>query len=199
MINIHDVRNYINSISGFVGLARKHADDQKKLTEYLGKAEEAAAALKEMLDELEASESDGSFVNSKPDKDRLGAIDLKRILIAEDMEINRELAEIILKETGYLVDSVPDGIDAIEAVKRHAPTYYDMILMDIEMPIMGGYDAARLIRKIGREDTSTIPIIAVSGNVSDEDKRKALENGMNAHISKPFNVEEMIATIKEYI
>ena len=123
----------------------------------------------------------------------------RRILLVEDIEINRMLAETILEEAGFLVESVPDGCDAVEAIGNHPLWYYDLVLMDIQMPVMNGYEATRAIRAIGREDTNTLPIIALSANARDEDKRQSLESGMNNHIAKPFDIAHLISTVNEHI
>lgn len=122
-----------------------------------------------------------------------------RILLVEDIEINRMLAENILKESGFLVDSVPDGCDAVEAITNSPLWYYDLVLMDIQMPVMNGYEATRAIRAIQREDTESIPIIALSANAREEDKRLSIESGMNSHVAKPFDIAKLIATINEHI
>ncbi len=123
----------------------------------------------------------------------------RRILLVEDIEVNRMLAEAILTEAGFLVESVPDGSDAVEIIKNRPVWYYDLVLMDIQMPVMNGYEATRSIRALGREDTSALPIIALSANARDEDKRMSMESGMNSHIAKPFDIAHLIATIDEYI
>ena len=123
----------------------------------------------------------------------------RRVLLVEDIEINRMLAETILEEAGFLVDAVPDGCDAVDAVQNHPMRYYDLILMDIQMPVMNGYEAARAIRSINREDIPSLPIIALSANARDEDKRMSMESGMNDHIAKPFDVTQLISTIHAHI
>lgn len=122
-----------------------------------------------------------------------------RILLVEDIEINRLLAENILMDAGFLVESVPDGSDAVEIIRSQPVWYYDLILMDIQMPVMNGYEATRTIRSMGREDTSVIPIIALSANARDEDKRESLESGMNSHVAKPFDIAHLIQTVNEHI
>ena len=122
-----------------------------------------------------------------------------RILLVEDIEVNRMLAEAILTESGFLVESVPDGSDAVEVIKSRPIWYYDLVLMDIQMPVMNGYEATRSIRALGREDTNALPIIALSANARDEDKKMSMESGMNSHIAKPFDIAHLIATIDEYI
>ena len=122
-----------------------------------------------------------------------------RILLVEDIEINRMMAETILMEFGFDVESVPDGCDAVEAVKNHPEGYYIAVLMDIQMPVMNGYEATRAIRALDRKDVETLPIIALSANSRPEDKEMSFESGMNAHVAKPFDVEGLIATIHKYV
>ncbi|MBR4211867.1 MAG: response regulator, partial [Oscillibacter sp.] len=123
----------------------------------------------------------------------------RRILLVEDIEINRMLAETILEEAGFLVESVPDGCDAVDAFNNHPPGYFDLVLMDIQMPVMNGYEATRAIRALGRPDTADIPIIALSANARDEDRKMSMESGMNQHIAKPFDVAQLITTVNEHI
>ena len=122
-----------------------------------------------------------------------------RILLVEDIEVNRMLAETILTESGFLVESVPDGCDAVEAVRNRPTNYYDAVLMDIQMPVMNGYEATRAIRALGREDTNTLPIIALSANAREQDKQMSMESGMNSHVAKPFDIAHLILTINEHI
>ena len=125
--------------------------------------------------------------------------DKYRILLVEDIEINRMLAETILTESGFLVDSVEDGSDAVEAVKKHAAGYYDLILMDIQMPVMNGYEAAEAIRALENQELRSIPIIAMTANAFSEDVKKAQDAGMNAHIAKPINLNVMVGTLKDVL
>lgn len=106
-----------------------------------------------------------------------------RILLVEDIEINRMLAETILEEAGFLVESVPDGCDAVDAIREHSLWYYDLVLMDIQMPVMNGYEATRAIRALNRADAKTLPIVALSANAMDEDRRMSMESGMNNHVA----------------
>ncbi len=124
---------------------------------------------------------------------------MRRVLLVEDIELNRMLAETLLEEAGFLVESEPDGCDAVEAMRRNPAGYYDLILMDIQMPVMNGYEATRAIRALDKPDAATIPIIALSANARDEDKRRSLESGMNYHIAKPFDVVGLISAVNDYI
>ncbi|MCR5321628.1 MAG: amino acid permease [Lachnospiraceae bacterium] len=122
-----------------------------------------------------------------------------RVLLVEDIELNRKLAERILKKADFLVESVMDGSDAVEKVKDMPEGYYDVILMDIQMPIMNGYEATRVIRQLQREDLQSIPIIALSANAREEDKKASSEAGMNAHLAKPLDVTLLIQTVNEQL
>ena len=123
----------------------------------------------------------------------------KRILLVEDIELNREIAEMILTEAGFLVESAPDGTDAVAMMEKAEENYYDAILMDVQMPIMNGYEATRTIRNMPRNDVKTLPIIAMTANALEEDKEAALKNGMNAHIAKPLDMDVFISVLKEFI
>ncbi|MDE7062422.1 MAG: response regulator, partial [Lachnospiraceae bacterium] len=123
----------------------------------------------------------------------------KRILLVEDIELNREIAELILTEAGFLVEMAPDGTDAVAMVENSQEYYYDAVLMDVQMPIMDGYEATRTIRNLPREDVKTLPIIAMTANALEEDKEAALKNGMNAHIAKPLDMDIFISVLKEFI
>ncbi len=123
----------------------------------------------------------------------------KRVLLVEDIEMNREIAEVILTESGFEVESAPDGTDAVDMVKRSEEYYYDVVLMDVQMPIMNGYEATRTIRSLPREDVKTLPIIAMTANALEEDKEAALKSGMNDHIAKPLDIELFMDVLKKHL
>lgn len=123
----------------------------------------------------------------------------KRILLVEDIELNREIAEEILTDVGFLVECAPDGTDAVAMMEKAEENYYDAILMDVQMPIMNGYEATRTIRNMQREDVKTLPIIAMTANALEEDKEAALKHGMNAHIAKPLDMDIFISVLKQYL
>ncbi len=123
----------------------------------------------------------------------------KRVLLVEDIELNREIAEVILLEAGFEVETAPDGTDAVEMVKKSDEYYYDAILMDVQMPIMDGYEATRTIRAMRREDVKTLPIIAMTANALEKDKEAALKNGMNAHIAKPLDMDVFIGVLSQFL
>lgn len=121
----------------------------------------------------------------------------KRILLVDDNELNRELAVEILEEQGVIVETAVDGTDALGIYSLVDPGYYDLILMDVQMPKMNGYEATKAIRKLENEKAN-IPIIAMTANAFKEDRDDALASGMNAHLIKPLNVEKLMRTIAEY-
>ena len=123
----------------------------------------------------------------------------KRVLLVDDNELNREIAQVILEEAGFFVETAPDGTDAVAMVEQTPPGYYDVVLMDVQMPIMDGYEATRAIRSMTRKDTKTLPIIAMTANAMEEDKEAALKNGMNAHIAKPLDMNIFISVLQKYI
>ena len=123
----------------------------------------------------------------------------KRVLLVEDIELNREIAEVILTEAGFEVESAPDGTDAVEMVRRSEENYYDVILMDVQMPIMNGYEATRTIRNLSRNDVRNLPIIAMTANALEEDREAAIKNGMNAHIAKPLDIKIFMNVLSQYL
>lgn len=123
----------------------------------------------------------------------------KRILLVEDNEINREIAQELLADEGYTVETANDGSVALEMVKNAKPRYYDLILMDIQMPVMDGHKAAKAIRALEDRDRASIPIIALSANTFTEDYRRSIEAGMDAHIPKPIRIEELHEAIRNVL
>ena len=123
----------------------------------------------------------------------------KRVLLVEDNELNREIAEELLTFIGVSVDQAEDGRAAVEAVRDHPAGYYDLIFMDIQMPVMNGYEAARCIRGLGREDTGSVPIIAMTANAFADDIREAREAGMNDHLAKPVEMAKLAEALEKWL
>ncbi|MBR5337815.1 MAG: response regulator [Lachnospiraceae bacterium] len=121
-----------------------------------------------------------------------------RVLLAEDNEMNREIARIILEEAGLTVEEAVDGFYAVEKVACSQPGYYDFILMDVQMPRINGYEATRQIRQLPDPKLANIPIIAMTANAFGEDKDKALDAGMNAHIPKPIDFRKLFETLQSF-
>ena len=121
----------------------------------------------------------------------------RRILLVEDNELNSEIAVEILKEYGFLVDTAENGAEAVEKIRNSAPGDYELVLMDIQMPVMNGYEAAKQIRALDDQTLAGITILAMTANAFDEDKKKALECGMDGFLSKPIVIEELICTLQK--
>ena len=123
----------------------------------------------------------------------------KHILLVEDNELNREIAQEILREYGFLVDSAENGAVAVEKVSTAAPGSYDLVLMDVQMPIMDGYTATRKIRALDDPARAKLPIIAMTANAFDEDRRNALESGMNGFLSKPIVIDDLVQELHKIL
>ena len=119
----------------------------------------------------------------------------KHVLLAEDNDLNAEIAIVILEETGLVIDRVEDGIQCVNRIEQMPAGTYDMILMDIQMPNMDGYEATRCIRHLQDIKKAEIPIIAMTANAFQEDAEKCIAVGMNAHLAKPLDIEKVEQTI----
>jgi len=122
-----------------------------------------------------------------------------RILLAEDNELNREIAVELLGGAGFVVEAVENGVEAVSMVKNSKPGYYQLVLMDVQMPIMNGYEATKMIRNLTDKKLASIPILAMTANAFEEDRRAALECGMNGHMAKPINIDKMIETLDDIL
>lgn len=129
---------------------------------------------------------------------RLQAMEGKRILLAEDNELNAEITMTILQESGFKVEHAEDGVICLQKLKEHAEDYYDVILMDIQMPNMDGYQTSKEIRKL-KSRRATVPIIAMTANAFEEDRKKAFDSGMDGYISKPMTIDALFTTLEEVL
>ena len=160
----------------------------------LGKGSTFVVTLPLRLQKTEEASPDGG----KPSNESLNSLEGKKILLVEDNELNREIASEILEDFGMVVDTAGNGAKAVEMVLKHGMHYYDAIIMDINMPVMNGYEATKTIRSLP-DDGKPVVIIALSANAFEEDKRKSLSVGMNAHIPKPIKVADLIGTLRKFI
>ena len=133
--------------------------------------------------------------NPSPDTEETDWISGKHVLLAEDNDLNAEIAEFILEDMGLIVDRVEDGIQCVARMEQKLAGTYDLILMDIQMPNMDGYKATQAIRRLADKKKAGIPIIAMTANAFEEDRKKAFEKGMNGHIAKPVDAEKVKKTI----
>ena len=130
-----------------------------------------------------------------------GAVQFKagRILLAEDNELNQEIAVEILGGAGFTTEVAENGKIAVEMLQRSDPGYYQLVLMDVQMPVMSGYEAVREIRQLENQRLADIPVIAMTANAFEEDKQEALRNGMDGHIAKPINIELLFTTLNKVL
>ena len=137
-------------------------------------------------------------LSARPKKEK-AELSGRRILLAEDMQINAMLMVKVLQARGMEADPAENGRIAVEKFSASSEGYYSAILMDIRMPEMDGLEAARLIRSMDRADAKTIPIVALTANVFDEDVQRSLQAGMNAHLSKPIKPDALYETLEGLI
>ena len=126
-------------------------------------------------------------------------LEKKRLLLVEDNELNREIAEEIISQTGVRVETAENGREALEQFERMPENYYDMIFMDIQMPVMNGYEATEAIRGLSRADAAHIPIIAMTANAFTEDIRRSREAGMNEHLTKPLDIGALMKCLGKWL
>ena len=146
-----------------------------------------------------ASEEDIYRNQMSEQPDALKRMEGKRILLAEDNDLNAEIAIELLVEQKIIADRAMDGADCLDKLEKAASGYYDMILMDIQMPVMDGYDATARIRRMKDEEKASIPIIAMTANAFAEDRQKAISTGMNDHVAKPIDMKVLLPVMAKYI
>jgi len=142
--------------------------------------------------------SEQQLVETKTSLDEI-SFDGKRILMAEDNDLNAEISTEILQSLGFEIERVANGQECVEMMTQARPNHYDIILMDIQMPVMNGYEATQAIRKLEDPRRAGIPIVALTANAFEEDKRNALEAGMNAHLAKPLDISVLITTLQQVL
>lgn len=145
---------------------------------------------------LNGENSDNPDSMSQIDPDEFAG---RRLLLVEDNEINAEIAQEIFNMAGLESDHVWNGQEALDRLQEVKPGYYDMVCMDIQMPVMDGYEATRAIRAMGREDLRKIPIVAMTANAFTEDVRAAMQAGMNQHIAKPLEIKQVVAALRRWL
>ena len=122
-----------------------------------------------------------------------------RILLAEDNELNQEIAAAVLEEAGFTTEIAENGQIAVDMLEKSQPGYYRLVLMDVQMPVMDGYEATRAIRALENRKLASIPILAMTANAFEEDRQAALRSGMNGHIAKPIDVKNLIKTLSSVL
>lgn len=139
------------------------------------------------------------FDNVMSLEQQLAEVPKGRILLAEDVELNQEIATTILKDAGFETEVAGNGRIAVDMLAKSEPGYYQVILMDVQMPVMNGYEATKEIRRMENRDLASIPIIAMTANAFEEDKQEALKSGMNGHIAKPIDIEVLFGVLRQIL
>lgn len=139
------------------------------------------------------------FRTTKPVKEKMVDFTGKKVLLVEDNQLNQEIAMTLMEEIGLMVDVADDGTVAVEKMKAAVPGQYDLILMDIQMPFMDGYEAAEQIRKIENPQIASVPIVAMTANAFSTDQEKAFDSGMNGYLTKPINIKAMMNVLDEVL
>ena len=153
------------------------------------------SGLRKCLNSVMAAENKGELAASKESV----CIKTGRILLAEDNELNQEIAMAILEDSGFTVEVAGNGKIAVEKLEASETGYYQLVLMDVQMPVMNGYEATKAIRSLKNQDLATIPIIAMTANAFEEDKQEAIRCGMNGHIAKPIDVDVLFETLRKML
>lgn len=216
----HDIRTPLHIILGCVNLAEIHRDDPERLMRYLESIRISGEYLLKSVDRLMAvtrreaedigerqypatAEELGEYLNRRAAarEKALHQYDFsgKRILVAEDIRVNQEIAAEILKQAGADVDFADDGQKCVERIDTAPAGYYDLVLMDIMMPHMDGLEATRRIRQLPDPEKAGIPVIAVSANVYEQDRKAAFEAGMDAFEEKPVFIDSLLRTIAAFL
>ena len=123
----------------------------------------------------------------------------KRVLLVDDIQVNRMISAKLLEKSGFAVETAENGQEAVDKVKDAKAGYYDVILMDIQMPVMDGYEASAAILKLNDKEKASVPIIAMTANAFAEDKKRALDAGMKGHIAKPIDIKNLLDTLSEIL
>ena len=155
--------------------------------------------LYDILVDLTATEKAATKVQTLIAEDTTDYYKGKRVLLVEDVELNREIATTIMEELGLIVECAENGQIGVDMVKSADPGYYDMVCMDLMMPIMDGYEATRAIRSLEDKVKANIPIVAMTANAFEEDKEKAIECGMNDFLTKPFRIDQLLDMLKTHL
>ncbi|MCR5748487.1 MAG: transporter substrate-binding domain-containing protein [Lachnospiraceae bacterium] len=146
-----------------------------------------------------SSDAPGSSAGSPSVEEEVFDFTGKRVLLVDDIEINIQMAQMFLENVGFTVETATNGREAVDMITRSAPGYYDIVLMDIQMPVMNGYEAAREIRSSDNKAVSDIPMVAMTANAFSEDIKNASDAGFDGHIAKPLDIPKMMQTIKDTI
>ena len=191
---MRDLRTSLNSAVGYVELSQHHGF----------KAEEYLEKIQLVLTSMEATISCalGESLNDEPsaeEPEKIGMLAGKRVLLVDDNELNREILREVLMDHSLIVEEAEDGSEAVAAVKEKDPGYYHFILMDIEMPVMDGYEATMRIRKLPNRIRANIPVIALTANAVPENRERAVVVGMDDFLVKPANSARLLRSLVKFL
>ena len=192
--SLRDLRTALNSAVGYVELSQHHGF----------KAEEYLEKIQLVLTSMEATIACalGESLNDEPsaeEPENIGMLAGKRVLLVDDNELNREILREVLMDHGLIVEEAEDGSEAVAAVKEKDPGYYHFILMDIEMPVMDGYEATMRIRKLPNRIRANIPVIALTANAVPENRERAAVVGMDDFLVKPANSARLLRSLVKFL
>lgn len=189
-------RNIVNMMGGDIRVESKENEGSRFTVEFKIKvAREEDSAMVAQSEETRFAMDEKAVLDAFHDKDYSD----RRVLLVEDNELNREIATEILQITGVQVETAQNGLNGLDMFLDSAPGYYDIIFMDIRMPVMDGYEAARAIRSSFHVDARTVPIIAMTADAFVEDVAHAHAAGMNRHMAKPINLRELLDVMEEIL
>ena len=196
----HDIRTPVSGIRGVVEMSDFYSDNAEKQQELRDKLRDISDFLLDVAENIFAVEEKRYELPAKTTYEYEPDSSIKdiKVLIVEDNELNMEIARFHLEGAGAIVTNVWNGKEAVELFEESAPGDFDVILMDMTMPVMGGLEATIKIRNMERDDAKTIPIFAMTANVFAEDVAQCFKVGMNEHIAKPVEAEKIISLIKQY-
>lgn len=188
-----DVRTALYNIEGYIELIMAHKNDYGYILDNLDKLKYSVNYIDSLLDNsLFKNNAAAAPQTASP------SLDGKRVLVVEDNEMNLEITQELLEDSGIIVETASDGKEAVEKVSSAAPGYYDCILMDIQMPVMDGLTATKTIRALPNRVRANVPIIAMTAKALEDDRQKSIEAGMDAHLTKPVDTQKLLATMATF-
>lgn len=200
---IRDIRTELYSADGYTDMAIKNADNAEVRDGYLKKSADAHAHMNAVLcgvlNDSASLPSEKASVAAADRTPRFELLKNRRIIVADDNDMNREITIEMLSGKGLIIEEAVNGKEVVEKIKTAAPGFYSAVLMDIMMPEMDGYEATQAIRALTNRRRANVPIIAVSANAFAEDKAAAIAAGMDAHLAKPLDTEKLLETITALI
>ena len=204
----YDIRTQMNTIVGLAAIAAVHMDDRNRVRDCIEKITASSRNLLSIIDEefdrnriesrklcLQEHKIEESGIVCRQSGNLFG----RKILLVEDNELNRQIVVDILTAKGLIVDTAENGLAAMTKAAAGEDGAYDMVLMDIQMPFMDGYETARAIRAMASDWAKKVPIFAMTAKAFEEDKAKALEAGMNGHLTKPIDMDRLLETLEEVL